>query len=63
MKEDCKGMQFIWAGNREDVNQNVVFALKKEIANGELILFAADFYQVFVNGEFVCYGPERTAAG
>lgn len=56
-------MKFIWAGNREEVNQNLVFSLTKEIENGELILFAVDFYQVFINNEFICYGPERTAAG
>ena len=63
MLDNCRDMKFIWAGNRTDKNQNVVFTLKKEVKNGELILFAADFYQVFLNGSFVCYGPDRTAAG
>lgn len=54
---------FIWTGERTASNQNVAFILEKEIAHGVLILYAADFYQVFVNDEFCCYGPDRAPAG
>ncbi len=56
-------MQFIWSGNREEVNSQNIYALKTD-GKGELLtVCAADFYQVFLDGKFVCYGPKRTAAG
>lgn len=62
MSKNSNKMVFIWAGERTENNQNVCFVLKKEIARGTLILYAVDFYQVFVNGEFCSYGPDRAPA-
>lgn len=56
-------MDFIWAGDRQAVNQqrNFYIALDKQVDRLEIC--AVDNYQVFFDGKFVSYGPERTAAG
>ena len=56
-------MKFIWAGDREERNQERIFCLKAKITNGILRLCAVDFFRVFINGELCSYGPDRTAAG
>ncbi len=58
-----KELQFIWAGDRFAPNQEVYFICHKKITRGTLILFAADFYQVRLNGKLVSYGPERAVEG
>lgn len=63
MKNDIKDLQFIWAGEREVCNRNVRFCFDGEITRGKLILCAADYYQVFVNGAFCGYGPNRAPEG
>ena len=56
-------MDFIWAGERQAVNQqkNFYIELKKQVDRIEIC--AVDNYQVWIDGKFVAYGPERTAAG
>lgn len=56
-------MDFIWAGDRQEINQqrNFYIALDKKVERLEIC--AVDNYQVFFDGQFVSYGPERTAAG
>jgi hypothetical protein len=56
-------MDFIWAGDRQAINQqkNFYIALKKQVDRMEIC--AVDNYQVWIDGKFVAYGPERTAAG
>ncbi len=56
-------MDFIWAGDRQAVNQqkNFYITLKKQVDRIEIC--AVDNYQVWIDGKFVAYGPERTAAG
>jgi hypothetical protein len=56
-------MDFIWAGDRKAINQqkNFYITLKKRVDRIEIC--AVDNYQVFVDGKFFAYGPERTAAG
>ena len=56
-------MDFIWAGERQAVNQqkNFYITLKKQVDRIEIC--AVDNYQVWIDGKFIAYGPERTAAG
>ena len=56
-------MDFIWAGDRQAINQqkNFYITLKKRVDRIEIC--AVDNYQVWIDGKFVAYGPERTAAG
>ncbi len=56
-------MKFVWAGERERTNNRLSFELKIEKDVDTLVLYGADFYRVYVDGKFVSYGPERTAAG
>ena len=56
-------MQFIWAGEREAKNRELHFTLELKGAADAIFLAAADFYRVFLDGKFVSYGPNRTAAG
>ena len=56
-------MKFIWAGTREKKNSRLIFELTLKKECDTLTLCAADFYRVFFDGVFQCYGPERTAAG
>ena len=48
------------------VEKNVFAAFRatvEDIEDAELFVTAASFYQVWVNGEFVAFGPARTAKG
>ena len=56
-------MEFIWAGDRTKKNVRLVFELTLEKLCDRLTVYAADYYRVFVDGKFVEYGPDRTAAG
>ena len=56
-------MKFAWAGNRENKNLRICFELQLKANCDTLKLSAVDFYQVYLDGKFVSYGPERTAAG
>lgn len=48
----------------EKLNTNLVFKTKAEsLENTVLKLAAVDFYKLYVNGEFVGFGPARTAKG
>ena len=57
-------MQSIWAENLSD-EKNVTVAFRAFVPGGEfkLRLAAATTYQIFVGGEFVAYGPLRSAHG
>ena len=50
-------MDFIWAGDRQAINQqkNFYIALKKQVDRMEIC--AVDNYQVWIDGKFVAYGP------
>ncbi|MBQ3020132.1 MAG: hypothetical protein IJD77_06075 [Clostridia bacterium] len=56
-------MQFVWAGDRQAVNQQKNFYITLEKQVDRLEICAVDNYQVCVDGKFLAYGPERTAAG
>ena len=56
-------MDFIWAGDRQAVNQQKNFFIEVKERVDRLEICAVDNYQVFVDGKFIAYGPERTAAG
>lgn len=56
-------MKFMWAGDREKKNIRLSFELSLDKECDSMILYGADFYRVYVDGEFVSYGPERTASG
>lgn len=56
-------MQFVWAGDRKEINAQRNFYINTQKAVNRLEICAVDNYQVFFDGQFVAYGPERTAAG
>ncbi len=56
-------MQFIWGGNREEINSQNIYTLQTDGKGETLTVCAADFYQIFLDGKFTCFGPKRTAAG
>ncbi len=56
-------MKFVWAGNREEKNGEIKFVYNADGNADTLVVCAADFFCVFADGEFISYGPERTAAG
>jgi len=56
-------MEFIWGGIREKVNTRLVFSLNLKENCDRVDICAVDGYQVFLDGNFVAYGPERTAEG
>lgn len=56
-------MQFVWGGVRAEANRELTFTYRSEEPFDGLTLCAADFYRVWADGEFISYGPERTAAG
>ena len=57
-------MKFIWEeGKTTQFNRTLAFSYKAVRCGDVLTLAAGDFYRVFLNGEFLSYGPSRTAAG
>lgn len=56
-------MKCIWGGTREKRNTRLVFSLNVTPDCDKLIIIAANFFQVYLDGKFCAYGPERTAAG
>lgn len=56
-------MQFIWGGDRKEQYSRRVFSIFLKEKCDKLILCAVDFYRVYLDGKFTCYGPERTAKG
>ena len=56
-------MKFVWGGDRLAQNVQLVFSIRLEKDCDTLAVCAVDSYQIFADGEFLCYGPERTAAG
>ena len=56
-------MQFVWGGVRAEANRVLTFTYRSEEPFDGLTLCAADFYRGWADGEFISYGPERTAAG
>lgn len=56
-------MEFVWAGEREQKNTQLIYSIDVEESCTKLSVCAVDGFQVYLNGEFCCYGPERTAAG
>ncbi len=56
-------MNFIWAGDRQAVNQQNNFYICLEKTVDRIEICAVDNYQVWIDGKFIAYGPERTAAG
>ena len=49
-------MEFIWAGERQAVNQQKNFYIELKERVDRLEICAVDNYQVFVDGKFVAYG-------
>ena len=56
-------MEFVWAGNREEINQQKIFYADLQNKADRIEICAVDSYQVFFDGKFISYGPERTASG
>lgn len=56
-------MKMMWGGERSAKNRELFFVFDAKGEADELLLCAADFYRVFLDGRFVSYGPDRTAAG
>ena len=56
-------MKFVWAGDRSERYSLRVFSIKLNTLCDKMVLYAVDFYRVFLDGKFVSYGPERTAEG
>lgn len=57
-------MKFVWEkGKFAEKNRTLAFSYKTVRKGDVLRLSAGDFYRVFLNGEFLSYGPSRTAAG
>jgi alpha-L-rhamnosidase len=50
-------------GRNNDYNVIATFKANGDLRGSTLSICAADFYHVYVNGEFVAYGPARTAKG
>ena len=57
-------MKFVWEkGKTTEKNRTLAFCYRV-VRKGDLLrLSAGDFYRVFLKGEFLSYGPSRTAAG
>ena len=57
--------QPVWIQDRErEMNVYAVFCARVSLsAPGQLYLAGTAFYRVFVNGEFLAFGPARTAEG
>ena len=56
-------MQFVWAGNRQEQYSRRWFSIDVDGKCDKLVVCAVDFYRVYFDKKFVCYGPERTAQG
>lgn len=50
-------------GRNNDYNVLATFIARGDLKGTTVRLCAADFYHIYVNGEFVAYGPARTAKG
>ncbi len=60
-----KKAKAVWpAGREKELNLSVAFEAKAvSLIDSELYLSAAMFYRLYVNGQFVAFGPARTAKG
>lgn len=58
-----KIMNFVWAGNREKKNTELIFSIQNNSNADMLTVCAVDFFRIYLDGEFVSFGPERTASG
>ena len=57
-------MQAYWAENKNERNTELCFTCKvAKSASATLRFIAKDVYNVFINGQFVQYGPARAAKG
>ena len=56
-------MKHVWADAPKRHGQVISFRHLSGPKETKLLLSAGPFYSVFFDGEFVSYGPERTAAG
>lgn len=57
-------MEARWAKNQIMRNTELCFVCKlKKISSAELIFIAKDLYNLYINGQFVQYGPARAAKG
>lgn len=56
-------MRFVFTKEENIKNAEYVFSLDINIPCDTIELSAADTYTVYADGEFIAYGPDRTAAG
>ena len=56
-------MKFLWAENGKQFNDELLFTYEVLSPCDKMELCAADFFRVYVDGEFISYGPERTEKG
>lgn len=56
-------MKFIWAKDQLNKNTLLSFYLKLDKKCDKLNLCAVDFYQVYIDGNLISYGPSRAASG
>lgn len=55
-------MKYIWAGERTQINTNLIFYITLNKPCDILKIGAVDSYRIFGDGKFIAYGPDRTAA-
>ena len=57
-------MKACWAKNQNQRNTELCFVCELErVASAEVVFIARDVYNLYINGEFVQYGPARAAKG
>ena len=56
-------MKFVWGGDRDAKNAELLFVIEPPCKADALELYAADTYTVTSGGKIISYGPERCAAG
>lgn len=53
----------VWNKNNHGINVELAFSTTLPRQDAEIRVVAKDYYNLFVNGKFVSYGPARTASG
>lgn len=56
-------MDFLWAENKKEFNDELVFTYNVLSPCDSMELCAADFFRVYADGKLISYGPERTEKG
>lgn len=62
-KDQVRKIDFVWGKISEEKNVRLSFKLDIKKSCDTLVVYAVDFFRVFVDGKFVAYGPERAPSG